>query len=98
MVIQSAKAAAELFKNHDTTFCDRTSLHVSTSHNFEEASLAVGKFSPYWRMLRRLCSVELMTSKRINETAPIPRKCIDQMLRSIEDDVAAAKLGENQES
>ncbi|KAF2289795.1 hypothetical protein GH714_038654 [Hevea brasiliensis] len=63
-----------------------------------EASLAVGNFRPYWRMLRRLCSVELMTNKRINETASIRRKCVDQMIRSIEDDVAAAKArGESRE-
>ncbi|KAF2289792.1 hypothetical protein GH714_038645 [Hevea brasiliensis] len=90
VVIQSAKAVEELFKNHDATFCDRASLDVFTSHNYQEASLAL-EVSPYWLMLRRLCSMELMTNKRINETASIRRECVDQMLRSIEDDMAAAK-------
>ncbi|KAJ9174831.1 hypothetical protein P3X46_013432 [Hevea brasiliensis] len=90
LVIQSAKAAAELFKNHDASFCDRKCLDVLTSHNFRDGSLAVGQFSPYWRMLRRLCSIEMMTNKRINETASMRRKCIDQMIRSIEDNAVAA--------
>ncbi|KAF2294025.1 hypothetical protein GH714_006730 [Hevea brasiliensis] len=90
VVIQSAKAAAELFKNHDVNFCDRKCIHVLTSHNYRDGSLAVGQFSPYWRMLRRLCSVEMMTNRRIDETTSIRRKCIDQMIRSIEDDVVAA--------
>lgn len=81
MVIQSAKAAAELFKNHDASFCDRKSPDVLSAHNYEEASLAVGHYGPYWRMLRRLCSVEFMTNKRLNETASIRLKCISQMLR-----------------
>ena len=81
MVIQSAKAAAELLKNHDASFCDRKTLDVFGCHNYREASLAMGQFCPYWRMLRRLCSVELMTNKRVNETAHIRRKCIDQMIR-----------------
>ncbi len=81
VVIQSAKAAAELFKNHDANFCDRKCLDVLTSHNYRDGSLAVGQFSPYWRMLRRLCSMEMMSNKRINETASIRRKCIDQMIR-----------------
>ncbi|XP_021678840.2 iridoid oxidase [Hevea brasiliensis] len=96
VVIQSAKAAAELFKNHDASFCDRKCLHVLTSHNYRDGSLAVGQFSPYWRMLRRLCSMEMMTSKRINETASIRRKCIYQMIRSIEDNaVATSARGES---
>ncbi|KAJ9134885.1 hypothetical protein P3X46_032130 [Hevea brasiliensis] len=93
IVIQSAKAAAELFKNHDASFCDRKYHDVFTSHNYIDGSLAVGQFGPYWRTLRRLCSMEMMTNKRINETVSIRRKCIDQMIRSIEDDAAAASAG-----
>ncbi|KAF2320274.1 hypothetical protein GH714_026576 [Hevea brasiliensis] len=90
VVIQSAKAAAQLLKNHDASFCDRKPLDVFTCHNYRDGSLAVGRFSPYWRTVRRLCSVEMMTVKRINDTASIRRKCIDQMIRNIEDDTAAA--------
>ncbi|OAY39663.1 iridoid oxidase [Manihot esculenta] len=90
VVIQSAKTAAELLKNHDTSFCDRKSLEVFNCLNYRDGSLAVGQFSPYWRMIRRLCSVEMMTVKRVNDTASIRRKCILQMIRSIEDDTAAA--------
>ncbi|KAF2320205.1 hypothetical protein GH714_025896 [Hevea brasiliensis] len=72
-------------------FCDRKPLDVFTCHNYRDGSLAVGRFSPYWRTVRRLCSVEMMTVKRINDTASIRRKCIDQMIsRNIEDDTAAA--------
>ncbi|OAY39660.1 iridoid oxidase [Manihot esculenta] len=91
MVIQSAKAAAELFKNHDANFCDRKPLEVLTSHNFSDGSLAVGRFSPYWLMVRRICTTEMMTNKRISEKATIRQKCILQMIRSIENDSAAAK-------
>ncbi|KAG8660791.1 iridoid oxidase-like [Manihot esculenta] len=91
VVIQSAKAAAELFKNHDTSFCDRKPLDVFTCHNYNDGSLAVGRFSPYWRMVRRLCSMDMMTNKRINDTTSIRQKCILQMIRSIEDDITAAK-------
>ncbi|KAF2320203.1 hypothetical protein GH714_025870 [Hevea brasiliensis] len=90
VVIQSAKAAAQLLKNHDASFCDGKPLDVFTCHNYRDGSLAVGRFSPYWRTVRRLCSVEMMTVKRINDKASIRRKCIDQMIRNIEDDTAAA--------
>ncbi|KAF2320243.1 hypothetical protein GH714_026348 [Hevea brasiliensis] len=46
VVIQSAKAAAQLLKNHDASFCDRKPLDVFTCHNYRDGSLAVGRFSP----------------------------------------------------
>ncbi|KDP26153.1 hypothetical protein JCGZ_22834 [Jatropha curcas] len=91
VVIQSAKAAMELFKNHDASFCARTVPCVFTSHNYKEGSLALGRFGPYWRTLRRICAIELLANRRINETVQIRRKCIDVMIRSIEDDMAAGK-------
>ncbi|KAF2320254.1 hypothetical protein GH714_026431 [Hevea brasiliensis] len=98
VVIQSAKAAAQLLKNHDASFCDRKPLDVFTCHNYRDGSLAVGRFSPYWRTVRRLCSVEMMTVKRINDTASIRRKCIDQMIRNIEDDTQLQMQGRVRET
>ncbi|XP_050228752.1 iridoid oxidase-like [Mercurialis annua] len=85
MVIQSAAAAAELFKNHDANFCDRMSFDVFTSHNYDKGSLAMGRYGPFWRILRRICATELMTNKRVNDTVPIRRKCVDQMIKYVED-------------
>ncbi|KAJ9181462.1 hypothetical protein P3X46_009590 [Hevea brasiliensis] len=90
LVIQSAKAAEELFKNHDVTFSDRKVPESLTAHNFNEGSLSLGRYGSNWRLLRRVVTVELMTNKRINDTAFIRRKCIDDMIKYIEEDVEAA--------
>ncbi|WMV52416.1 hypothetical protein MTR67_045801 [Solanum verrucosum] len=34
MVVQTAQAAAELFKNHDTSFADRPLVDVNSAHNY----------------------------------------------------------------
>ncbi|KAJ0088076.1 hypothetical protein Patl1_32346 [Pistacia atlantica] len=62
-----------------------------TSHKYNQGSLAIGQYGVYWRILRRICSMELLVNKRINETAHVRRKCIDNMVQFIEDDVAAAQ-------
>ncbi|KAF2289778.1 hypothetical protein GH714_038592 [Hevea brasiliensis] len=80
LVIQSAKAAEELFKNHDVTFSDRKVPESFTAHNYNEGSLSLGRYGPNWRLLRRVVTMELMTNKRINDTAFIRRKCIDDMI------------------
>ncbi|KAL5809387.1 hypothetical protein ACOSQ3_030078 [Xanthoceras sorbifolium] len=87
MVIQSAKAATEFFKHHDHIFSDRKYLVSLTAHNYYQGSLAMGRYGVYWRILRRICSTELLASKRINETVSIREECIDNMIRHIEEDV-----------
>ncbi|KAH7854493.1 hypothetical protein Vadar_014436 [Vaccinium darrowii] len=91
MVIQSPKAAAELFKNHDSTFCDRKCPDALTSWSYNQGSLAMGNYGTYWRILRRLCSSELLVTKRINVTAALREKCVDNMIRWIEEDSLASR-------
>ncbi|KAI7980150.1 Iridoid oxidase [Camellia lanceoleosa] len=93
MVVQSAKAAAELFKNYDQVFCDRKVTDALTSLGYNQGSLVVGNYGVYWRILRRLCSMELLVNKRMISTAALRRKCIDNMTRWIEDDSAACVRG-----
>ncbi|CAK7343358.1 unnamed protein product [Dovyalis caffra] len=98
LVIQSAETAAELFKNHDLAFSDRKVPFAFTVHDYHQGSLAMGRYGPNWCILRRLCSIELMTTKKINQTAVLRQKCIDNMIRYIEEDVAEAEAqGESTE-
>ncbi|XP_009786696.1 cytochrome P450 76A1-like [Nicotiana sylvestris] len=84
IIVQTAQAAAELFKNHDVTFADRYIVDVNLAHNNHQASMALAPYGNYWRMLRRICTVEMFVNKRINETVQIRRKSMDKMLQWIE--------------
>ncbi|KAF9680182.1 hypothetical protein SADUNF_Sadunf06G0094600 [Salix dunnii] len=91
LVIQSAETAAELFKNHDLAFSDRKVPLVLTAHNYNQGSMAMGRYGPNWRMLRRLCTSKLMITKQLDQTAVLRQKCIDDMIKYIEEDVAEAQ-------
>ncbi|CBI30232.3 unnamed protein product, partial [Vitis vinifera] len=75
VVIQSAKVAAELFKNHDLPFSDRKVPCALTALNYNQGSMAMSNYGTYWRTLRKVCSSELLVIKRINEMAPLRHKC-----------------------
>lgn len=91
VVIQSAMAASEFFKKHDHDFCDRKCPTVLTAHNYYQGTIAFGRYDKHWRMRRRICSTELLMSRQTNEVARLRRKCIDDMIRYIEEDTAAAQ-------
>nr|GME10663.1 cytochrome P450 76A2-like [Ipomoea batatas]GME16464.1 cytochrome P450 76A2-like [Ipomoea batatas] len=84
MVIQTVEAATELFKNHDVSFADRRIGDVNRSNNYADASLALAPYGAFWRVLRRVCSAEMFTSRKMNDTAGIRRKSVDDMLMWIE--------------
>ncbi|KAK1381299.1 hypothetical protein POM88_028043 [Heracleum sosnowskyi] len=75
MVLLSAGAAEEFFKNHDLSFVDRFANDCTRSHDY------------YWRTLRRICTSELFTNKKINDTVSIRHKCVDELLLWIEHEV-----------
>lgn len=95
MVLLTAKAAAELFKNHDANFADRTIIEVMKAHDFHKAALSLSPYGSYWRVMKRIMTVEMLVHKRINETEPIRRRCIADMVEWIgkEADGAAGESG-----
>ncbi|KAL1806873.1 hypothetical protein ACET3Z_029941 [Daucus carota] len=94
MVILSAGAAEELFKNHDLSFIDRFNNDVMRADDYYKSSMALGLYSPYWRTLRRICTVELFNNKRINETVLVRQRCVNKMLSWIEKELVESATGE----
>ncbi|KAF5940664.1 hypothetical protein HYC85_021831 [Camellia sinensis] len=90
VAVQSAIAAAELFKNHDVPFSDRKVPHALTAFDFSDGTIALGNYGGYWRTMRRLCSMEFLVTRRINETAAVRRRCVDNMVRWIDEAAAVA--------
>ncbi|CAN4118864.1 unnamed protein product [Withania somnifera] len=93
MAVQTAQAAAELFKNHDTSFADRPWVDVNSAHSYCQGSPSLARYGPFWRFQRRICTVELFVHKRIIETVPVRRKCVDNMLKWIEKAANSAEKG-----
>ncbi|KAK1381327.1 hypothetical protein POM88_028071 [Heracleum sosnowskyi] len=80
MVLLSAGAAEEFFKNHDLSSVDRFANDCTRSHDYYTVSLTFGSYNTYWRTLRRICTSELFTNKKINDTVSIRHKYVDELL------------------
>ncbi|KAF5196289.1 Cytochrome p450, partial [Thalictrum thalictroides] len=81
MVVSSAEAAMDMFKNHDLAFADRKSNEAMRVHNYYQGSMAIAPYGPYWRMLRRISTTELFTNSRINGTENLRAKGIEKMTK-----------------
>ncbi|XP_006341182.1 cytochrome P450 76A2-like [Solanum tuberosum] len=92
MSILSANTATEFFKNHDFAFAERKIIDTMLVHDYNLGSLAIARYGTYWRVLRRICTVEMFVHKRINETVDIRRKCVDDMIHWIEKEVNSVEV------
>ncbi|KAF1001612.1 cytochrome P450 76A1-like isoform X1 [Apium graveolens] len=93
MVLLSAGAAEDFFKNHDLSFVDRFTYDSTRPHDYYTVSIAFGSSSTYWRTLRRICTSEIFANKRINDTVLIRQKRVDELLSWIENEVEKSAGG-----
>ncbi|GER53277.1 cytochrome P450 [Striga asiatica] len=84
VALLDARSATELFKKHDAGFSERAITDVMRATGFERASISLSPYGPYWRTMKRIMTVDLLTQGRIGKTGPVRRRCVDDMLRWIE--------------
>ncbi|KAM7507699.1 hypothetical protein LguiA_018152 [Lonicera macranthoides] len=82
MVICTAEAAANFFKNHDASFSDRPVFEAFRSHDFHKSSMSICPHDAYQRFMKRMCKVEMFSNERINTAASVSvrQKCVNDLL------------------
>ncbi|CAA0818857.1 cytochrome P450- family 76- subfamily G-polypeptide 1 [Striga hermonthica] len=88
VVLQSSEAAAELFKKRDLQFADRRVLDSFTALRYNRGSVGMASYGDYWRKVRRICTVQFLVQKKVNESAAVRQKRVDEMIEWIKRDVA----------
>jgi hypothetical protein len=92
VVASSAEAAREFVKVQDKVWAGRentTGLDIIAYNNL---NLAGAPYGPYWRHLRKICTMELFTAKRLESFRPPRTDEFNQMIKSIMDDVEQGKI------
>ncbi|KAH1084463.1 hypothetical protein J1N35_024224 [Gossypium stocksii] len=91
VVISSNEVAREMFKNHDMVLAGRKIYEAMKGDFGHGGSLITSQYGPHWRMLRRLCTTEFLVTSRLDAMRGVRRRCIDQMLQSVQDAGANCK-------
>ncbi|RCV30505.1 hypothetical protein SETIT_6G100500v2 [Setaria italica] len=71
VVISSPAAAQEVLREKDVNFASRPSLVVSEIFGYGNLDIFFSPYGPYWRTLRKLCTVELLSGKMVRQLAPV---------------------------
>ncbi|KEH28165.1 putative costunolide synthase [Medicago truncatula] len=71
IVISSSKAAESFLKTHDIVFANRPKLIGAEIISYGCKGLAFSKYDPYWRSVKKLCTLKLLSASKVEKSGPI---------------------------
>nr|ALG05143.1 cytochrome P450 [Sinopodophyllum hexandrum] len=85
-IVCSSPAAAELvLKTHDPIFASRPKSQAVNHFFYGQKNLAWGEYGPRWRNLRKLCTLELLSSSKIESMKPKRKEDVNNLIRWLVD-------------
>ncbi|KAL4644175.1 hypothetical protein ACB092_02G145300 [Castanea dentata] len=89
IVVSSPEAAKLCLKTHDLVFAGRprsTTTNEASKHiSYEQRSLAFSQYGSYWRNLRKMCTLELLSSLKINSFKTMRKEELDLLIKFIQE-------------
>ncbi|XP_047967645.1 cytochrome P450 71AU50-like [Salvia hispanica] len=86
IIVVSSPEAAELFlKTDDLVFASRPPHQASKYLSWDQRNLAFGAYGPYWRNMRKLCTLELLSNLKINSFQPMRREELAHFVESLKE-------------
>eukprot|EP01018_Ginkgo_biloba_P005243 Gb_11301 [translate_table: standard] len=83
VVASSPLMAKEFLKTHDAIFASRPPTFAGKYTAYNYSDLAFAPYGDYWRHMRKVCMLELLTAKRIESFRPMREEEVGLMIDSI---------------
>nr|AMO65334.1 cytochrome P450 CYP71D489 [Scoparia dulcis] len=71
IIVSSSEMAKELFRTHDITFAYRPSSFSAETFSYNFTDIGLAPYGEYWRQVRKLCTLELLSTNRVQSFRPI---------------------------
>ncbi|WVY91877.1 hypothetical protein V8G54_037391 [Vigna mungo] len=90
IVVSSAEYAKEIMKTHDATFASRPKLLAADIASYGYTNIAFAPYGSYWKTVRRICTMELLSPKRVRS----PVNLTEAVSLSMYNIISRAALGQ----
>ncbi|MCD9638722.1 hypothetical protein HAX54_022860 [Datura stramonium] len=83
VVVSSPSAAEECFTKNDIVFANRPRLLINKYIGYNNTTVGDSPYGDHWRNLRRLCSLEIFSTNRLNNFQPIRQHEINLLVHRV---------------
>ncbi|XP_060186295.1 cytochrome P450 71AU50-like [Lycium barbarum] len=84
-VISSPESAEKILKTYDHVFASRPHNETAQYISYGQRNLIFSKYGAYWRNMRKLCTVHLLSSQKINSFRSTRSEELALMIKSIKE-------------
>lgn len=87
-IVVSSPQAAELFlKTHDLVFASRPPHEAAKYISWEQRNMSFGEYGSYWRNMRKMCTLELLSQAKINSFRSMREEELDLLIKFLREGV-----------
>ncbi|KAH7844972.1 hypothetical protein Vadar_033807 [Vaccinium darrowii] len=83
VIVTSAEIAQEVFKTHDIIFAQRPFVLAVSALTYDATDIVWSPYGDYWRQMRKICVMEILSSKRVQTFQDIREEEVLNLIRSI---------------
>lgn len=83
LIVSSRNAAREIMKTHDVIFSNRPKLTSATKLFYNGRDVAFASYGEYWRKMKGICTMHLLSTKRVRSFRAIREEETALMLEKI---------------
>ncbi|XP_021749882.1 cytochrome P450 71A25-like [Chenopodium quinoa] len=84
LIISSAKAAREIMKIQDSTFCTRPPLKTINKLLYNGKDVAAAQYGEYWRQMKSICVLQLLSNTRVRSFQSVREEEVTLLMEKIE--------------
>ncbi|KAK9134848.1 hypothetical protein Syun_014178 [Stephania yunnanensis] len=85
-IVASSPQAAELFlKTHDLVFASRPFTQAAMYISYDQKGMSFSKYGAYWRNLRKVCTLELLSSLKIESFKGMRKEEVTLFVESLKE-------------
>uniref|UniRef100_A0A2C9W7B9 Cytochrome P450 n=2 Tax=Manihot esculenta TaxID=3983 RepID=A0A2C9W7B9_MANES len=95
VIISSPDMAKEVMKTHDIIFAYRPNLLAGRIMSYDSTNIAFSPYGNYWRQLRKICMIELLSPNRVQSFRSIREDEVETLIKTISSSAGSpVNLGE----
>ncbi|KAK2969246.1 hypothetical protein RJ640_003480 [Escallonia rubra] len=83
IIISSPEAAEAALKTHDLSLAQRPLLGAVKAMSYGGFGVVFAPYGEYWRQMRKICTMELLSAKRVRSFRPVREEEVSKFIESI---------------